>query len=192
MCAGQSPSSGSDDAAWPASALWDHAITLYGRPGVRDACLALQEGHGADVCLLLLACWLGRTGRRPDGPALDRLRAEARSWQDGVISHLRIARREMRRRLQDISPELRPPLSAARGRLAGVELGAERALLTMLDTMASQIPAGSPHKLEIASELMRQIVAFSPENGPILLVLLAAAFPESDRGSLERTLDLAE
>ncbi|WP_284733726.1 TIGR02444 family protein, partial [Pseudomonas aeruginosa] len=41
--------------------VWKFAVDVYARPGVETACLALQE-QGADVCLLLVAAWLGRRG----------------------------------------------------------------------------------------------------------------------------------
>ena len=74
------------DEPWPASALWDYAVDLYARPGVREACLALQDRAGADVNLLLLACWLGATGRRLDPAALARLRTDALAWQEARSS----------------------------------------------------------------------------------------------------------
>ena len=73
------------DEPWPASALWDYAVDLYARPGVREACLALQDRAGADVNLLLLACWLGATGRRLDPAALARLQTDALAWQEAVV-----------------------------------------------------------------------------------------------------------
>ncbi len=61
----------------PGSGFESYAAALYGRPGVAEACLELQERVGADVNLVLLACWLAARGVRLDGPGVDRLRAVA-------------------------------------------------------------------------------------------------------------------
>lgn len=42
--------------------FWRFSVALYGRPGVAGACLALQDGFGADVTLLLLGFWRARKG----------------------------------------------------------------------------------------------------------------------------------
>lgn len=42
--------------------FWAFSLTLYDRPGVAEACLALQDGFGADVNLLLLGFWRARQG----------------------------------------------------------------------------------------------------------------------------------
>ena len=50
-------------ARFPDCAFWDFSLEAYARPGVAPACLDLQERHGADVNLLLFACWLSASGR---------------------------------------------------------------------------------------------------------------------------------
>jgi uncharacterized protein (TIGR02444 family) len=164
------------DEPWPTSALWNYAVELYGRPGVRDACLALQDRAGADVNLLLLACWLGATGRRLDPAALARLRTDTLAWQEAVVRPLRTARRELKRRLAELNPALRPPLAAARARLAEVELAAERAELLTLEAGCGQSGVGTADPL-LAVDALRHIAALSDPDCPSVEVLLAAAFP---------------
>lgn len=164
------------DEPWPASALWDYAVDLYGRPGVREACLALQDSAGADVNLLLLACWLGATGRRPDPVTLARLRADALAWQEAVVRPLRTARRELKRRLADLDPPLRPPLAAARARLAEVELAAERAELLTLEAGCG-CPGPTAADPALAVDVLRQIATFGDPDRPDVEALLTAAFP---------------
>ncbi|MGI9492931.1 MAG: TIGR02444 family protein, partial [Geminicoccaceae bacterium] len=47
---------------WPESPFWDYSLSLYGRPGVEQACLELQRRHGLNVNLLLFAFWLADRG----------------------------------------------------------------------------------------------------------------------------------
>lgn len=97
--------------------LWDFSCALYAAPGVQGACLALQDHHGSDVNLLLLAAWLGAAR----GSALtDALlgQAPAAAWRNEVVRPLRAARRAMDR--DD------PAEAALRRDLLACELAAER------------------------------------------------------------------
>ena len=42
-----------------AEGLWDFSVRTYRKDGVADACLSLQNDHGADVNMLLYCCWVG-------------------------------------------------------------------------------------------------------------------------------------
>src|SRR5262249_29851992 len=97
--------------------LWQFSLALYARPGVPEACLALQDRHGVDVNLVLACLWAAASGRG----ALDRariaaLRADSEPWQRDVVAPLRA----VRRRLKD------GPGPAFRERLKALELEAER------------------------------------------------------------------
>jgi hypothetical protein len=45
--------------------FWEYSLSHYVREGVADACLALQDGHGLDVNMLLYGAWLGSMGQPP-------------------------------------------------------------------------------------------------------------------------------
>jgi len=47
----------------PESEFWDFSLNVYNRPEVSKLCLDLQDNYGADVNMLLFACWLGHSGR---------------------------------------------------------------------------------------------------------------------------------
>ncbi|HFX0839083.1 TPA: TIGR02444 family protein [Pseudomonas aeruginosa] len=68
--------------------VWKFAVDVYARPGVETACLALQE-QGADVCLLLVAAWLGRRGVSCSKERAQILENAARPWRETVIEPLR-------------------------------------------------------------------------------------------------------
>ena len=57
------------EAAEAAASFWAFSLEFYARPGVAEACLALQDRHGLDVNILLLCCWLGWSGRGRLSPA---------------------------------------------------------------------------------------------------------------------------
>jgi len=78
----------------PAGDFWRFSVEFYGRPGIANACLDLQDGHGADINLLLFACWVGISGRgRLAAPGLARADAALAPWRDAVIAPLRGVRK---------------------------------------------------------------------------------------------------
>ncbi|MDZ7888840.1 MAG: TIGR02444 family protein [Pseudomonas sp.] len=119
------------------SDLWDFAQRLYGRPGVENACLQLQEA-GADVCLLLGGAWLQRHGVACTPARLAQLQAIAQPWQAEVISPLRQLRQSWRKAAQR-----QAPLAELRERLKGLELDAEQQLLLALHACAHDWPPGN-------------------------------------------------
>ena len=117
---------------WPDCPVWTWSVGVYGRDGVAAACLELQDRHGLDVNLLLLACWLAAHGRALDGETLARARAATGRWQAEVVRPLRAARRALKAQLAAPAPgEIahggeRGALAAGlRRRLAALELDAE-------------------------------------------------------------------
>ena len=44
------------------TAFWNFSIVIYGQPGVREACLRLQDKAGLDVNVLLYCLWRAARG----------------------------------------------------------------------------------------------------------------------------------
>lgn len=121
--------------------FWEFSLAVYGRPGVADACLGLQDRHGLDVNLVLLCCWAGSQGRILDVAEVARLVASVDDWQRSVIRPLR----EVRRRLKVVAGGERGPLGALRNRVKDCELAAERIEQVMLhDALPPSAPARDP------------------------------------------------
>jgi uncharacterized protein (TIGR02444 family) len=110
-------------------AFWEFSLGFYARAGVSAACLALQDRHGRDVNLVLLACWLGLSGRgRLDAGDWARAEAVAEPWRRSVIEPLRLARRALKREGENAAA-----LYAA---AKAVELDAERLAQRRLAVLA--------------------------------------------------------
>lgn len=114
------------------SELWNHALALYGRPGVENACLTLQA-LGGDVCLLLCGTWLQARRVAPDARRVEALRQLAGPWQQEVVTPLRTLRQAWRAQAQGD-----PHLAALREQVKGLELEAERTLLARLQMCAAK------------------------------------------------------
>lgn len=113
--------------------LWDWSVAAYGRPGVAEACLTLQDSHDHNVPLLLWSAWTAATGRRPDGEDIEAACDTARAWSATTIAPLRDVRRTLKGPIPDVDSEARLDL---RKQIQAVELAAERYLLDALETLA--------------------------------------------------------
>jgi uncharacterized protein (TIGR02444 family) len=106
----------------PPGDAFAYACDLYARPGAKAACLALQDEAGADVCLLLIACWAARDGRALNATAARRLAATAGPWRRRVIAPLR----RVRRAVGDWPATETADLDQFRSAAAQLEIDAER------------------------------------------------------------------
>jgi uncharacterized protein (TIGR02444 family) len=118
-------------------AIWEWALEAYGRPGVPEACLALQDQHGQNTSLLLWAVY----AEAQDKALLDQAAEAARVWDGVAIRPLREVRRGLK-------PDCPPIPDGARARLRAdvneAELRAERVLLETLEHMAGRASGGAP------------------------------------------------
>ncbi|MCQ4348792.1 TIGR02444 family protein [Pseudomonas stutzeri] len=119
--------------------LWSFAVDLYRCPDVAGLCLKLQDEHGADVCLLLAGLWL--ESRRLDAtPArIAHLQRLAQPWQQTVVAPLRQLRRAWK-----APAATDTQLAELRGRLAELELQAERRLLERIEELAADWATNAP------------------------------------------------
>jgi uncharacterized protein (TIGR02444 family) len=125
----------------PSSPVWRFSLELYARPGVAAACLALQDRHGADVNLVLLALWLGICGHRlapAEGARLARL---ARYWQRPIVRPLRRVRRRLKQQAAGGLP-WPEPVEHWRRRLAEVELALEQVEQLLLERAVGPVAVG--------------------------------------------------
>ena len=115
--------------------FWDWAVDIYGREGVAEACLALQDDHDQCVPLLLWAAWRAHEGRGIDEAEAAKAARIARVWAGEVIAPLRQVRRRLKIPLEDGDEAVRLPL---REKIKGLELEAERVLMRRLSDMSHE------------------------------------------------------
>lgn len=102
----------------PHNPLWDFALALYGRPGVKDVLLRLQDEADMDVLILLADRWLAQ--QQLNWPAAESLQ-DYLHWRDAMIVPLRALRRRCGKEQQPLY-----------GQLLQAELSAERQGLNLL------------------------------------------------------------
>lgn len=141
--------------------LWRFATRVYGRPGVAQACLALQQRFDADVNLLLFAAWLGAERATPLPAALaHEARQRVTAWHEEIVRPLRAVRQRMK---AGPAPAPCAATEALRDALKAVEIGSERIELALLETLAPEAapgPSGSDIDAIVRSNL-RTVLALS-------------------------------
>lgn len=81
----------------PESEFWDFSLNVYNRPEVSKLCLDLQDNYGADVNMLLFACWLGNSGRGTVTVSAWRaMILRLAKWREKVIKPLRSVRHTLK------------------------------------------------------------------------------------------------
>jgi uncharacterized protein (TIGR02444 family) len=168
-------------ADWPASPFWDFSLRVYSQPQVERCCLTLQDEHGLDVNLVLLATWAAGTGRALDPTLAARLRQIGDDYQATVMRPLREARRALKS--QRVTPALSPILAERRRLLLALELDLERLEQVQLEALTS--PVSSDAEAAGDALLEANLRALYPKQ-PVpmtALAVLAALLPgdEPDR-----------
>ena len=110
--------------------FWRFSLKFYGQAGVSDACIALQDGCGIDVNLLLFLFWLASERQALSADEVKKLDATIKSWRELTIIPIRDTRRKLKGAKTFVDP--RQAGSAARqgqgGRARGGEAAAGSAL----------------------------------------------------------------
>lgn len=145
-------------------AIWEWTLAAYGRPGVADACLRLQDEFGQNSDLLLWAVW----AETRDPAVLGRAAAAARAWDQIALMPLRQARRALKPPAPPVADDAREGL---RQDVKAAELRAERVLLETLAELAGEARGGA-HALEA---LTAASAAWKPAAPDVELAALAAA-----------------
>lgn len=111
-------------------ALWTFACKLYSQPGMKNACLVLQDHYEVNVPLLLTACWVSHLQFELCHDTAERLQHDTEQWEKGCIAPLRQLRREMK--VVNAATTM-ASWNHIREEIKTVELAAEQALLETLE-----------------------------------------------------------
>lgn len=103
--------------------FWRFSLNFYRQTGVSDACIALQDGCGVDVNLLLFLFWLASESRQLSPDDVQRLDDQVRDWRNLTIVPIRDARRKLKGAATLVEPAKQ---EAFRNKVKAVEAEAER------------------------------------------------------------------
>jgi uncharacterized protein (TIGR02444 family) len=119
--------------------FWRFSLHLYRQPGVSDACLALQDGCGVDVNLLLFLLWLADGGQVLSADDVKKLDDQVRDWRNLTIIPIREVRRKLKGARTLVDPGTQ---EALRNKVKVLELEAERLQQEALYAFAQSGPLG--------------------------------------------------
>lgn len=155
--------------------LWSFSLAIYDRPGVPEACLALQDSRGADVNRLLHALWCGALGHRITHDERQRLDEQAAPWHAHVVRPLRGVRQWLKGREATALGEA----AELRQQIKAQELEAERLEQLLLESALAP-PAATGGPSHAAANLLALIPAPDGDERDHLLTLLKATWPQLD------------
>jgi uncharacterized protein (TIGR02444 family) len=153
--------------------FWSFSLQLYGKPGVAEACIALQDGLGCDVNLLLYCCWQGRACRRLEAADLSRAIEAVEAWQREVVKPLRAVRRRLK---AGVAPITARECQALRRKVNDLELESERIAQAALEALPMP-PAGRRSAVEANLALYLTLRGHDPARIPELATLAEACCP---------------
>ena len=121
--------------------FWRFSLNFYRQAGVSDACIALQDGCGVDVNLLLFLFWLASDDRQLSTEDVKLLDDNVRDWRNLTIVPIRDTRRKLKGAATLVDPDKQ---EAFRNKVKIIELEAERLQQEALYEFAKSGPLGSP------------------------------------------------
>jgi len=153
-----------------AEAFWRFSLMVYGRPGVAEALITLQDRSGHNVNLILYGLWLGICeATRLDGAALSRAKAAIETLDRNVVAPLRGLRRALK---SDPDPDVRD----LRRRVLALEIATERQVQARLAATAPGREAEAGDRHAITESNLRLILGgdFTSEEAALLRRLIAS------------------
>ena len=163
-------------------------MRTYSSPGVSDACLVLQNSHGADVNMLLYCCWVGGRLGGFDTHLFARAIDFSAKWTGNVVAPLRSARSWMKNTgcaLESVPTETCMQL---REDIKAVELATEKLQLEVLESLPGpeEIPDRPADRL--AEDILANLKLYADYEGfefnddvqRLCAIMIVAAFPDCD------------
>jgi len=164
--------------------FWNFSVRTYRQAGVADACLELQDEHGADVNLLLYCCWAGWHFAALDRESFTRALDFSQVWASNVVRPLRGVRRWMKSDGCAMAGMDLEACANLRETVKATELKAERLQQAVLESLRAVSPAGSgaaAGPAAVSANLRRYCeaagISWSDEVRRNLGIILRAAFP---------------
>ena len=141
--------------------FWDWALNAYAKPGVAQACLALQDDHGQCTPYLLWAAWAAQSGRGLDEATLAKGADLAKRWEPAFITPVRAVRRALKPAFDGVADDVR---EALRDQVKAVELAAEQTLMLCLEALAPITPSGSVSAQQALEQATALWTPSAPQN----------------------------
>jgi uncharacterized protein (TIGR02444 family) len=128
--------------------IWDFVLNYYGRKGVSEALIGLQDSHGIDVNMLLFLMWMAAQKKSVAAGDIKLVSDASHPWQRSVVVPIR----GVRRLLKDNAPLVAPDAAAAfRKKVQAIELEGEQLQLNAMAALAAKLTPASARSAEDAA-----------------------------------------
>lgn len=144
--------------ATPPTALWDFALAAYGRPGVANLCIELQDLHGANVMLMMHLCHCAAMGT--ESPGIPEDAAAMAPLEHHLVAPLRRARRALAAAAVALPSAALKPVAE---RLLQAELAAERLQCLRVEVPAPRQGAAPRTRLLAEQQLVSYFALLQPD-----------------------------
>ncbi len=169
-----------------AESFWDFSVRTYRTQGAPEACLSLQNDHGADVNMLLYCAWIALVAGRFDDDLFRRAGEFSSAWAENVVKPLRGARTWMKQTGCQSDPVPAAPCMELREDIKSVEFAAEKMQQEVLESLLVNGPnlASAPDRIidsaiaNLHRYLVQQDIMVSNDVRDKLCLILQAAFPD--------------
>ena len=118
--------------------FWDFSVRLYAKPGVEQACLALQNQFGLEVNNVLFCLWHGQRCGVFKQSTLLQMVEFSNQWHTNIVSPLRSIRSWMKGR-NNMIDATEDNFENLRNAIKKLELKAERLQQDQLQSMVSGV-----------------------------------------------------
>ena len=126
--------------------IWDFVLNYYGRKGVSEALIGLQDNHGIDVNMLLFLVWLAAQGKCLAADDVKFVSTTSHAWQRSVVVPIRTVRRLLKENAPLVPAEA---AAAFRKKVQAIELEGEQLQLNAMAALVERLkptPASSPEE----------------------------------------------
>jgi uncharacterized protein (TIGR02444 family) len=126
--------------------IWDFVLNYYGRKGVSEALIGLQDDHGIDVNMLLFLAWMAAQGRCLAPDDVKFVSTTSHAWQRSVVVPIRAVRRLLKENVPLVPADA---AAAFRKKVQTIELEGEQLQLNAMAALVERFKptaAGSPEE----------------------------------------------
>jgi uncharacterized protein (TIGR02444 family) len=143
--------------------IWDFVLNYYGRKGVSDALIGLQDNHAIDVNMLLFLMWMAAQSKSVAADDVKFVSTTSQAWQRAVVVPIR----GVRRLLKENAPLVPAEAAAAfRKKVQAIELEGEQLQLNAMAALVGRLKPAQASPEEAARRNVKTFEAVAGKTFP--------------------------
>lgn len=143
--------------------IWDFVLNYYGRKGVSDTLIGLQDNHGIDVNMLLFLMWMAAQSKSVAADDVKFVSTTSQAWQRAVVVPIR----GVRRLLKENAPLVPAEAAAAfRKKVQAIELEGEQLQLNAMAALVGRLKPAQASPEEAARRNVKTFEAVAGKTFP--------------------------